>query len=375
LLERLGARTATPRSVLADPRVRAEVAESLDAEDPGAIAAAVLAVVAAAEIGPGELPWLADLALPGVDGDRWPAGELLLPGGPLADVVAADAPFGVVVGESVNEHGTAALVAAGVLATFPVVDAADVDLADVASGDDPALAVDGGPEWVDAVDAVLAAAGEPAGPVTIERFRAVRDLEWVRPGAWDEALPLLAAEPVRAALTAACTVVTATGRRVEVPAYTRWWLSRQPVLSGVRPGHLRLSQATDLAGLYDPAPASVDPDLAALLGCRAGLADVLADADTAAELLDRLGDPARTVRPDVLAGVYGRLAAALAGVDVDPPDGVRVAPDRVVDARRAVVLDAPWLLDRLGDRVPVAGGSDPGAVADLLDVPLLSELD
>jgi hypothetical protein len=136
---------------------------------------------------------------------------------------------------------------------------------------------------------------------------------------------------------------------------------------------LRLPQATDLAGLYDPAP--VDRDLAALLGCRAGLADVLADADAAAELLDRLGDPARTVRPDVLAGVYGRLAAALAGVDVDPPDGVRVAPDRVVDARRAVVLDAPWLLDRLGDRVPVAGGSDPGAVADLLDVPLLSELD
>ncbi|MCW2569651.1 MAG: hypothetical protein JWN54_3748 [Mycobacterium sp.] len=375
VLERLGARPATPRTVLDDPRVRAEVAESLDAEDPDTIAAAVLAVVAAAGVSPGELPWLADLALPGTDGDWWPAGELLLPGGPLAGVVAEDAPFGVVAPEVVDEHGTAALTAAGVLATFPVLDAADVDLADVASGDDPALAVEAGPEWADAVDAALAAAGVAEGPVTIERFRAVRDLEWVRPGAWDEALPLLAAEPVRAALTAACTVVTATGRRVEVPAYTRWWLSRQPVLSGVRPGHLRLPQATDLAGLYDPAPASVDPDLAALLGCRAGLADVLADADTAAELLDRLGDPARTVRPDVLAGVYGRLAAALAGVDVDPPDGVRVAPDRVVDARRAVVLDAPWLLDRLGDRVPVAGGSDPAAVADLLDVPLLSELD
>jgi hypothetical protein len=40
-----------------------------------------------------------------------------------------------------------------------------------------------------------------------------------------------------------------------------------------------------------------------------------------------------------------------------------------------VVLDAPWLLDRLADRVPVAGGADPGAVADLLDVPLLSEVD
>jgi hypothetical protein len=77
----------------------------------------------------------------------------------------------------------------------------------------------------------------------------------------------------------------------------------------------------------------------------------------------------------VLATVYPRLAVALAGVDVDPPERVRVAPDRVVDADRAVVLDAPWLLDRLGDRVPVAGGGEPAAVADLLDVPLLSELD
>jgi hypothetical protein len=136
---------------------------------------------------------------------------------------------------------------------------------------------------------------------------------------------------------------------------------------------LRLPHAADLTGLYDPAES--DPGLAALLGSRARLADVLADADAAADLLDRLGDPARSVRPEVLAGLYGRLAAALVGVDVDPPDRVRVAPDRVVDARRVVVLDAPWLLDRLGDRDPVAGGADPGAVADLLDVPLLSELD
>jgi hypothetical protein len=373
LLERLGARPATPRTVLDDPRVRAEVTESLDADDPETVAAAVLAVVAAAGVEPGELPWLADLALPGADGDWWPAGELLLPGGPLAGVVAPDAPFGVADEDLLADHGAAALAAAGVLATFPVLDAAGVDLADVAAGDDPALAVDGGPEWADAVDAVLAAAGVPAGPVTIERFRAVRDLEWVRPDGWEAALPLLAAEPARAALAATCTVVTATGGRVEVPAYTRWWLSRQPILGGVRPGHLRLPQAADLTGLYDAVGS--EPELAALLGCRAGLADVLADADAAADLLDRLGDPARTVSPGILAGLYGRLAAALAGVDVDPPDRVRVAPDRVVDAGRAVVLDAPWLLDRLGDRVPVAGGSDPEAVADLLDVPLLSELD
>jgi hypothetical protein len=62
-------------------------------------------------------------------------------------------------------------------------------------------------------------------------------------------------------------------------------------------------------------------------------------------------------------------------MDVDPPDRIRVAPDRVADADRVVVLDAPWLLDRLGDRLAVSGGADPGAVADLLDVPLLSERD
>jgi hypothetical protein len=77
----------------------------------------------------------------------------------------------------------------------------------------------------------------------------------------------------------------------------------------------------------------------------------------------------------VLPGLYGQLAVALAGLDPDPPARVRVAPDRVVAAERVVVLDAPWLLDRLGDRLPVAGGADPVAVADLLDVPLLSEVD
>ena len=168
--------------------------------------------------------------------------------------------------------------------------------------------------------------------------------------------------------------MTADGRRVDVPAYTRWWLSGQPVLSGGRPGTLRLPDATELAGLYDVA-SDVDPELAALLGCRAALADVLADPGAAAELLDRLGDPARTVPPGVLGGLYAALAGALAGVDVDPPARVRVAPDRVVAAERVVVLDAPWLLDRLGDRSAVGGGADPVAVAELLDVPLLSELD
>src|SRR5206468_410822 len=90
---------------------------------------------------------------------------------------------------------------------------------------------------------------------------------------------------------------------------------------------------------------------------------------------------------------------------LDPPARVRAIDGSVVDAERAAVLDLPWLAavwpagrlvavsseDRLGaDRVPapvgVAGGGTPLAegpvsrawaarrLAELLDVPLLSEL-
>src|SRR6185312_15952587 len=84
-----------------------------------------------------------------------------------------------------------------------------------------------------------------------------------------------------------------------------------------------------------------------------------------------LGDPARSVRPDVLRGVYARLAVALDGVDADPPAAVRVAPDTVTED--AVVLDLPWL-QPLVDRPVVPSGGAPGAVADLLDLPLASEV-
>ena len=62
---------------------------------------------------PGEYPWLADLALPGDDGDWYPAGELLLPGSPLAAVVAADAPFGTVSAGFAERHGGRALAGGG----------------------------------------------------------------------------------------------------------------------------------------------------------------------------------------------------------------------------------------------------------------------
>ena len=111
-----------------------------------------------------------------------------------------------------------------------------------------------------------------------------------------------------------------------------------PVLGGRRPDRLRHPDGTELQGLYEPAYAP--PAVLELLRPPATVDDVLADVDGALDLLDRLGDPARTVRPEVLRTVYARLAAALDGIDVDPPDRVRVTPDRVAEV--AVVLDAPY---------------------------------
>jgi hypothetical protein len=156
---------------------------------------------------------------------------------------------------------------------------------------------------------------------------------------------------------------------VVVPGYLRWWLSAHPILDGERPDRLRHPDSEELQGLYESATAA--PEVLALLRPPGSVADVLADVDGAIDLLDRLGDPARTVRPGVLRTVYARLADALDGIDVDPPDRVRVAPDRVVE--NAAVLDAPYVQRLVGKPLVPAAGA-PGAVADLLDLPLAGEL-
>jgi hypothetical protein len=179
---------------------------------------------------------------------------------------------------------------------------------------------------------------------------------------WPGALDLLAALPAQA-----WDDVIVGG--VAAPGYLRWWLSSNLVLGGARPDRLRHPAAVELAGLYDPAEAPAQ--VLALLRPPASLDDVLSDVDGALDLLARLGDLRRTVRPDVLRTVYARLAVALDGVDVDPPERVRITPERI--ARDAVVLDAPYLLPLLGLPVVPAGGA-PGPVADLLDLPLAGEL-
>lgn len=383
LLVRLGARPATVATILADDRVRAAVADSVEAEDPEPLATAILALVAAAGIRPGEEPWLAELALP-ADDDWYPAGELVVPGSPLVRVLAGmgteDAPFGVVDEDFANEalaaYGPDALPAIGCLTTFTVLEADDLDLVDLTDldADDADLDLDGLAEWADAVIETIDPTGTVGAPpgTRVERFRAIRDLDLVDADQWTAALELLRSGQPREILNGVAYAITPDGTRIEVPAYSRWWLAREPVLDGRPPGELRTPDAVDLDGLYDVAPSGVDPALLPLLGCRTGLLDAIATDPT--DLLHRLADADRTAAPWIVPLVYARIAEALAGARVAVPARVRVAPDAVADADQVAILDQPWRIDALDGRAPILGGDDPVSVAELLDAPLVSEL-
>ncbi|MCW2943958.1 MAG: hypothetical protein JWR24_675 [Actinoallomurus sp.] len=349
LLLRLGAVEAGPRAVLTDPATRAAVAASYDEDDPEPIWHAVLTLVARAHLRPGEEPWLAELALPGDDGEPYPAGELLLPGAPLGGVVAGDAPFGVADTALVERYGADVLEAAGVLRTFALVRADDVT--------EPGLHLDGEEEWAE----------QFGDGFVVPEFTAVRDLEFVAD--WTSALTLLAAPPLRAALAEPVHVILADGRRVSVPSYTAWWLRRHPVLDGRRPGELCVPG--DLEDLYDLAPARLDPEIARALGVRTTLGSLLGEPDGPAELLDRLADPTRTVSGERLRELWRALAAT--ELDIDPPDRVRAlvgGEPEVVPADDAIVVDRPDLLPLLASQpllfVPVDA-------ADALDLALGSE--
>lgn len=359
LLARLGAQPATAAAVLTDDRVAAQVESALDLDDPEPLSEAVLGLVTAAGIGVEELPWLAALPIPGQDGDWYPAGELLLPGGELAALVADDAPFGRPDPDVLERWGSDVLEKVGALRGFAVLREEDVDPSEAD------LQLDGESEWY---DAVLDQVPDSLVPPVLPDVVAVRDLEFVRPDAWPRALALLSRPPLRRVVLAP-TAAEYGDDVVDVGSYTRWWLRTHPVLDGRRPDGLRTQAALDLAGLYDIAP--VNDDVAELTGVRTGLADVLADIGAIPDLLARLGDPARTVPLAVLQGVYAQIAEAVRDFELDPPAFVRVEPARVVDRDDAVVLDAPYLLPLLtSSPVPAGGAAD--AVAELLDLPLAS---
>ena len=365
LLTRLGAVEAAPQGVLSDPAVRAAVAASYDEEDPGPIADAVLSLVAAARLRAGDYPWLADLALPGVDGEWYPAGELLLPGGPLAEVVGSDTPFGTVSPATLARYGTAPLEAVGVLSSFSTLVAEDV----VIDADD--LDLDAAADWAAEMRTRLGG----GVPLVVPELVAVRDLELVDQARWQRALELLAAPSLRAAVIEPTRVLLADGRYADVPSYTSWWLRNHPVLGGRKPGDLRVADADPLlAGLYDEAELPSDPAFARALGVRTSLAELLAEPGGADELLSRLADPGRPVMRAQLRALWIAMAAV---AHAEPPDRVRaVRRDEVViaDAADVLVLDSPDLLPLVADQpLVLAPHHLASQLADLLDIALASE--
>ena len=400
LLARLGAVEATPRSVLEDPATRAAVRNSYDSaveaayddDSPQRLADAVLGLLAALDVAPGEYPWLAELALPGEDGDWYPAGELLLPGSPLAAIIAGDAPFGTVDPDLVARHGTGALLAAGVLWSFGLLTAEDVELEESQLD----LDLDGVDEWAaDTMDRLRPAgdaAALPLPPVAVE-LTAVRDLDLVDSGRWPQALELLTRPPLRSALTEPTRVRLPDGRHADVPSYTAWWLRRHVTLGGRAPVRPARAGRRPAAGRpVRPAPAwrrrGADPDLARILadpaitrvlGVRSSLTALLAEPGGADELLGRLADAARPVTRPQLRALWSALATA-GGVtteDITPPDRVRaVHGDKVIvaDAADVLILDAPDLWPLAADQPLVLVPYQHAArLADLLDLPLASE--
>ncbi|MFF0790781.1 sacsin N-terminal ATP-binding-like domain-containing protein [Streptomyces spiralis] len=392
VLEKLGALPATPRAVLTTPQVRAAVAASLD-EDAGGwdedtpdaeeLADTVLTLVRDAGLEPGDEPWLGALALPDEDGELAPAGELVFPGGPFAQVMR-EGEVPAVDGELAGKWGERPLAACGVLVDFALVRATDVVLdpdelepreGDFPEPDDPGL-LDAVDVWCE--DVLDRFPDTPVPPVATE-IVAVRDLDLVDDDQWPRALALLSRPPLRDALVQPVRILLPDGTHEVVRSYTAWWLRGHPVLGGRRPAGLRAAGSDPLLrGLYDEADATGfdDEQVLRALGVRTSVAALLDEPGGAAELLDRLADPERPVTSAQLHALYGALA------DLDPeqvtlPDELRAVVDgrvEVVDASDAVVCDSPDLLP-FTSGVPLlpVRPSRAAELAELFQVRRLSE--
>jgi hypothetical protein len=353
MLMTLGAVEGTPRGLLEQPSVRAAVEESYEAEDPRPVAEAVLSLARAIGLGSDELPWLANLALPDTAGDWRPAGELLVPGGRLAGVVAEDSAFGVVAADWLESWGAPALLAVGVLDGPAVLREAD------ALG--PSHDLDEEEAWWSTLPP----------DASVEELVAVRDLEQVAATAWPDLLEMLAEPPWRAAVVEPALVSMSDGSRIRARSYTAWWLGSRPILAGRVPQDLRLSSSgPELAGLYDLViDDGLGEEFLRALGVLRGLDDARAD-----EILSRLADAGHDVDRSVLRVINSWLA----GCDLTPPQrvrGIRDGETVIADVADSVVADAPDLLPLLGNLViipvSVRHASD---LADRLDVDLASEL-
>jgi hypothetical protein len=359
VLERLGAEPATLATLLATDAVRQAV---LDQEEgDAAVTDAVLDLVGRVvdEGGVPELPWLGLVELTAADGEPAPAHGLVLPGSPAARLFD-DRVLAPVSVAAVDRWGQEALRAVGVRSSLVVVRLRDV-VAD-AEADEPDEALDGWPDYLEHLADVLAP-GAFVGDVA-----AIADLDAVLDDAWADVLRLVAATPeLRRALTT--PALDEHGRRAE--SYTSWWLRTR----GPAGGPFGLDRSS---GWLPPAPewlAGLDDEI---LGALGGTHVDDLDLNGWAAILDAL-PVGHAVEPADAVAAW-RAFTRVTPASGEPPEHVvaLVAPGRaaVVDGEGAAVADAPMWRQRtdLAAIVPVPEGGEPAALAELLDLPLASEL-
>ncbi|RJQ87030.1 sacsin N-terminal ATP-binding-like domain-containing protein [Amycolatopsis panacis] len=344
LLERLGAKHADAKQLLESEQLKYAVENSVADVRSGldgiVLAGAVLRLIA--DSGDQAPSWAGALALPTEDGWRR-ADEVVLPASPLLDVFdpevfESEGALSVLDEEFAGDWPSGTLVATGVLDSFAVVGDEEPHEPDHDLPDEDLW-------W------------EAAEPATVV---AVRDLDLVADDAWPAALRLLAARPE-------------TWQALHTPdGHAAWWLARYALLAGEPPSAWRMPSATGLTGLYDVVPdLGLTDDLLLVTGVRTGLE--LATPEDVTDLLDRLGDPARTLAPGLIARAHAALAAAPVDVaELDAPARVRAADGTVTED--AVVLDAPWFAAALEPGRMVVAPQDPERLAELLDLPLASGL-
>lgn len=342
LLTRLGAGHASAADLLSDPALLAAIEDVDYADETAAAALAAVVLGLAAHATPDALPtWLGQLLLPDEHGELIPADELLLPGAPLATVLAPDSPFATVDADVVQRYGAAVLRTVGVGWGFTVL------RAELPTGPEHHLDDEG--SWWSTL------AEDPYLLV------AVRDLDLVDSGRWPEALTLLARDPAtRAALS-------------DRDGYTAWWLRMHARVDGQQLGHLRAPGNDTFVGLLDVLEHPAVEHLAATLAPR-----TVDSPELAQLLMDRLEDPTRDPSAAVTTRTHSLLAdAAAAGVldleELQLPGRVRALSGALVDPVSALVLDRPWFGDAVpSDRLVVGNIAHADALADVLDVPLAS---
>ena len=372
-LERLGAIPATPRSLLEDSAVRTAVEHSVEADDPDAIAHAVLSLVAADPAQAEGLWWLNDLVLRDADGELVPANALVVEGSDAQAILDPDE-VAPIASDVLDRYGLPALEAVGVLATLGVVAASDV-------------ALDQLPEAVQDLDAIedwaydVAPEGSRYG-ATVGELEAIRDLDWITDDNWPKALQIMGSEPdLRRALVTQVRVVGPDDRPLGVPSYAAWWIREHVLLADGEPLAGRADPEAEpvLATFLDEAPAwtaALDPEVRTAIGLVREVGDL--DADGISLVLDRLADPEREVDAASILRLWTRLGT-LALFPGDAPEQTRVLDadgvTRVIDADQAVVIDGPMWVQRddLGGFV-IGSGAAADGLSDLLDVPMAQEI-